>query len=147
MEEPFSFFTLCTPLFRVIWRSIGRLPVCHREETSHRLASAQPSQDWSCGLVGGSLQLQGTLPSCVPVPCVSGGRPGETGEVGREDGSHGTESRLAPNHVLNVFLYIYIAMGSEKTTVSPTVFKRLMCTHTTWVAPRVVLTCSKRVLC
>ena len=97
-------YTLHTTLscHMAVHRASSRVP------PGRNIASAQPSQDWSCGLVGGSLQLQGTLPSCVPVPCVSGGRPGETGEVGREDGSHGTESRLAPNHVLNVFLYIYI---------------------------------------
>lgn len=68
------------------------------------------------------------------------GRPG--GRVTRHRVEIGTKSCIEC-----ISIYIYIAMGSEKTTVSPTVFKRLMCTHTTWVAPRVVLTCSKRVLC
>ncbi|CAK9015392.1 EGF and pentraxin domain-containing protein 1 (CCP module-containing protein 22) (Polydom) (Selectin-like osteoblast-derived protein) (SEL-OB) (Serologically defined breast cancer antigen NY-BR-38) [Durusdinium trenchii] len=46
----------------------------------YALDTGSTIQDWSCGLVGGSLQLQGTLPSCVPVPCVSG-LPANTSQV------------------------------------------------------------------
>ena len=36
--------------------------------------SGRNFQDWSCGLNGTDLQLQGTMPSCVPSPCSSGRR-------------------------------------------------------------------------
>lgn len=73
--------------------------------SGYELAAGSSIQDWSCGLVGTALQLQGTLPSCVPQPC-SSGLPVNNSEVVSDcEGVRTGES-----------CHQYCAMGYENTT-------------------------------
>ena len=73
--------------------------------SGYELATGSSIQDWSCSLVGSSLQLQGTLPSCVPEPCTSGLPVNNTEVVSDCDGVRTGES-----------CHQYCAVGFENTT-------------------------------